>query len=229
MRLFLSSTLDGSIDLFVKEYELDPKATSVVYIPTAQSCFSQPSPVSERGSYRCLIERRFPVTICDLDKVTPAQMKEKMEKAKVIVCGGGNTYYLLYHMKRSGFDKLLPLLLQKGVIYVGSSAGSCVCSPNISYVKDQDDPTMAPELDDCTALGLVDFDIYPHCIEDYYAKNYSTSYLIDALKSRAIKIFLRDNQAIVVKGNEYKILSSLVIPDSIGNPLIPGSSDQVRG
>jgi dipeptidase E len=208
MRLFLSSTLDGSIDLFVNEYGLDPKVTPVVYIPTAQSCFSPQSPVSERGSYQCLIERRFPVTICDLDKVAPAQMKEKMEKAKVIVCGGGNTYYLLYHMKRSGFDKLLPLLLQKGVIYVGSSAGSCVCSPNISYVKDQDDPGMAPELKGHTALGLVDFEIYPHCIEDYYAQNYSVSYIIDALRSPAIKIFLRDNQAIVVSSGGYSIVST---------------------
>ncbi len=207
MRLFLSSTLDGSIDLFMKEYGLEPKSTPVVYIPTAENCFKPAREVSERGSYQCLIQKEFPVTICDLDKVTPTQMKEKMEKAKVIVCGGGNTYYLLYHMKRSGFDKLLPLLLQKGVIYVGSSAGSCVCSPDIAYVKDQDDPAMAPDLDDYTALGLVDFEIYPHCIEDYYAQNYSISYIIDALRSRAIKIFLRDNQAVVVKEDGHKIVS----------------------
>jgi dipeptidase E len=207
MHLFLSSGLEGSIDLFMKEYRLVPRETPVVYIPTAENCFRSPSPVSGRGSYQCLIERGFPVTICDLDKDSPDQMKEKMESAKVIVCGGGNTYYLLYHMKKSGFDTLLPSLLKRGMIYVGSSAGSCVCSPDISYVKDQDDPAMAPELTDYTALGLVDFEIYPHCIEDYYAQNYPVSYITDALKSTAIKIFLRDSQAVVVRDDGYRILA----------------------
>ena len=215
MRLFLSSTLDGSIDLFVKEYELDPKATSVVYIPTAENCFSPPRQISERGSYQCLIEQGFPITICDLDKDSLSEMQEKINNAKVIVCAGGNTFYLLYHMKKSGFDKLLPSLFEKEIIYVGSSAGSCVCSPNISYVRDEDDPGMAPKLKDYSGLNLVNFEIYPHCTEE--------------LESASEKIYLRDNQAIVVENNAYKILSSLVIPDSIGNPLIPGSSDQVRG
>jgi dipeptidase E len=207
MHLFLSSTLDGSIDLFMKEYGLDPRRSPTIYIPTAENCFHPPRTVRGRGSYQCLIERGFPVTICDLDKDSPDQMKEKMENAKVIVCGGGNTYYLLYHMKRSGFHTLLPDLLRKGVIYVGSSAGSCVCSPDISYVKDQDDPAMAPELTDSTALGLVDFEIYPHCIEDYYAQNYPVSYITDALRSPAIKIFLRDSQAVVVRDDGYRILA----------------------
>jgi peptidase E len=66
---------------------------------------------------------------------------------------------------------------------------------------------MAPELTDYTALGLVDFEIYPHCIEDYYAQNYPVSYITDALKSTAIKIFLRDSQAVVVRDDGYRILA----------------------
>ncbi len=193
MHLFLSSTLDGSIDLFVKEYGLDPKTTPVVYIPTAENCFSPPRQISERGSYRCLIDRGFSITICDLEKDDSDNMKEKMESAKVIVCAGGNTFYLLYHMKKSGFDKLLSSLLQKGIIYVGSSAGSCVCSPNISYVRDEDDPGMAPKLKDYSGLNLVNFEIYPHCTEE--------------IPSTTDKIFLRDNQAIVVNSGGYKIVS----------------------
>lgn len=215
MNLFLSSTLEGSIDLLIKEYSLVPTNTPIVYIPTAGNCYTPPRNPSERGSYQCLVERKFPVTICDLDKDTPAQVRNKMKTAKVVVCGGGNTYYLLYHMKRSGFDQLLQQLLDDGLIYVGSSAGSCVCSPDISYVKNQDDPSMAPKLNDYTALGLIDFDIYPHCIEDYYAQNYSVSYIIDALKSSAIKIFLRDNQAIVVKDGMCRIVSP--VPSSFAH------------
>lgn len=192
MHLFLSSTLDGTVDLFIKEYELDPKASPVVYIPTAENCFSPPRQLSDRGSYQCLIEQGFTITICDLDKNSPDEMQEKMKNAKVIVCAGGNTFFLLYHMKKSGFHKLLPSLLENDVIYVGSSAGSCVCSPDISYVKDADDPSLAPELKDFTGLGLVNFEIYPHCSEE--------------VSPTTEKIFLRDNQAIVVKDAEYRIV-----------------------
>ena len=194
MRLFLSSTLDGTIDLFMREYGMDPKITPVVYIPTAENCFSPPRQLSERGSYQCLIEQGFPITICDLDKDSLSEMQEKMKNAKVVVCAGGNTFYLLYHMKKSGFHKLLPSLLENDVIYVGSSAGSCVCSPDILYVRDEDDPSLAPDLEDYTALHLVDFKIYPHCTEE--------------IQSTIEKIFLRDNQAIVVSSGGYKIVST---------------------
>ena len=178
----------------MKEYGLDPKASPIVYIPTAENCFSPPRQLSERGSYQCLIEQGFTITLCDLDKDSQGEMQEKMNKAKVIVCAGGNTFYLLYHMKKSGFDTLLPSLLQKGIIYVGSSAGSCVCSPDISYVKDEDDPTLAPELKDYSGLNLVNFEIYPHCTEE--------------ILSTPEKIYLHDNQAIVVSSGGYRIVST---------------------
>jgi dipeptidase E len=178
----------------MKEYGLDPKTSLVVYIPTAENCFSPPRQLSERGSYQCLIERGFTVTICDLDTETPEKIKEKMKSARVVVCAGGNTFYLLYHMKESGFHKLLPSLLENDVIYVGSSAGSCVCSPDISYVKDEDDPSLAPELKDFTGLSLVNFEIYPHCTE--------------SIRSISEKIYLRDNQAIVVNSGGNRIVST---------------------
>lgn len=194
MNLFLSSTLEGSVDLLIKEYNLIPHGTPVVYIPTAGNCYTPPRNPSERGSYQCLIERSFAVTLCDLETDTPDKMRMKMKGAKVIVGAGGNSFYLLYHMRQSGFDQLLPQLLDDGLIYVGSSAGSCVCSPDISYVKDEDDPSLAPELKDYAALHLVDFEIYPHRTRE--------------LPPTPKAIFLRDNQAIVVNDTGYRIVSS---------------------
>jgi len=178
----------------MKEYGLDPKASPVVYIPTAENCFTPPRAISDRGSYQCLIAKGFPVTTCDLDKSSSDEVKARMENAKVIVCAGGNTFYLLYHMKKSGFDKLLPTLFMKHIIYVGSSAGSCVCSPDISYVKDEDDSALAPELKDFSGLSLVNFEIYPHRTEE--------------IPSTLDNIYLRDNQAIVVSDDGYRIVSA---------------------
>ncbi|MBP6993770.1 Type 1 glutamine amidotransferase-like domain-containing protein [Candidatus Woesebacteria bacterium] len=192
MNLFLASTLEGSINLLIKEYKLTPQETPVAYIPTAGNCYTPPRSPSERGSFQCLIERGFPVVLCDLETEKPNQMNDKMKGAKIIVGAGGNSFYLLHHMKRSGFDQLLPRLLDDGTIYVGSSAGSCVCCPDISYVQDEDDPGKAPDLTNYRGLNLVNFEIYPHCIEE--------------LESTPEKIYLRDHEAIVVKNDKYKMV-----------------------
>lgn len=206
MDLFLASTIEGTIDKLISEYAFTPGKTRVAYIATAQNCYTPVPTLTERGSYQCLIERGFPITVLNFEDETSETLEQKLRGVPLIVCAGGNTYYLLYHMNKSGFAKLLPSLLSTGVVYSGSSAGSCVCSPNIAYVKDQDDPKMAPELTDYTGLGLVDFEVYPHCIEEYYAQNYDKTYIFDALKSPAKKIFLRDHQAVVVKDTWYRVI-----------------------
>lgn len=206
MNLFLASAIDGSVDLLIREHMLDPLKTPTVYIPTAENCFNPPRKLEERGSYQCLIQRRFPVTVCELDKESGGTIRQKLSQTKIIVIGGGNTYFLLYHMRRSGFAEMLPALFAKGIIYVGSSAGSCVCSPDVGYVKDQDDPILAPKLSNLNGLNLVELEIYPHCIEPYYAQSYTHEYVYGALQSPAKKIFLRDHQAIVVKDTMYKIV-----------------------
>ncbi len=207
MTLYLASSLEGSIDALIRECSLDPKTTHVAYIPTAEHCFPHPRQVTERGSYQSLVSRGFAVTPLDLDTDSPQDIETKVSHAQMIVGAGGNTYYLLYHMRRSGFDSLLRRYLERGGIYVGSSAGSCVCTPDIAYIGDQDDPQLAPNLTDTRGLDLVDFTLYPHCIEDYAQDAYTPSYLRSALTREHPKIFLRDHQAVLVRDAWYRIVS----------------------
>ena len=208
MSLFLASTISQTIDIFIKELNVDPRKTKVLYIPTAGD-YKKPKPaLTDHDSYTCLVDKGFDIVPCELDVEEKGVIKEKMNRAQIIVVGGGNTYYLLSHMNKSGFREELGAALKRGAIYVGSSAGSCVCSPNISYVKDQDDPAEAKDLIDYTGLNLVDFEIYPHCIEPWYEENYPVKYLLDSHKSESKKIYLRDHQAIFVKADLYKIVSA---------------------
>ena len=71
--------------------------------------------------------------------------------------------YLSHWMRQSGLANLLPSLSES--VYVGVSAGSIVVTPyncdaefNLEFVPTGSD--MALEAD--TALGLVDFTLYPH-------------------------------------------------------------------
>lgn len=204
--LFLASTISQTIDLCIKEFKLNPQNTKVMYIPTAGD-YKNPRPALEdHDSYTCLIERGFNVIPCELDIEDTEVIKEKIKKVKMVVVGGGNTYFLLYHMKKSRFNNLINAFVKDDGLYVGSSAGSCICSPDISYINDQDDPNAAPDLKDHKSLGLIDFEIYPHCIEPWHEENYSAKYVIDSHKSASKKIYLRDHQALVVKDDWYKIV-----------------------
>lgn len=78
-----------------------------------------------------------------------------LEKADVLLVNGGDTLYLAHWMRESGLADLLPSL---DIVWVGLSAGSMVMSPRIG-----DDFVIwqQPSGDD-TALGVVDFAIFPH-------------------------------------------------------------------
>ncbi len=211
MTLFLASTISQTVGSLISETRITPSKTTVLYIPTAGDYITPRPALTDHDSYTCLADMGFKITSCELDSEDRKVIKEKIDKVKMVVVGGGNTYFLLYHMKKSEFSELVKDFVKRGGIYVGSSAGSCVCSPNIDYVKDQDDPKVAPELTDYTGLDLVDFEIYPHCIEPWYEANYSPKYMIESHKSDAKKIYLRDHQAVVVKNDYYKIIQNKVI------------------
>jgi dipeptidase E len=76
---------------------------------------------------------------------------------------GGNTFFLLQELKRSGADKLIVEHINRGKIYIGASAGSMIVSKDIEYAKYMDDPAVAEDLNnDFSALSIVDFYIVPH-------------------------------------------------------------------
>jgi dipeptidase E len=78
-----------------------------------------------------------------------------VEEADVLLVGGGDSLYLAHHMRASGLVDLLPAL---GAVWVGLSAGSMVVTPRIG----DDFKVWEPPGGGDTALGVVDFSIFPH-------------------------------------------------------------------
>ena len=71
------------------------------------------------------------------------EIKQRIIKADIIYCFGGNTEWLFKVFEKSGFNKLLPKLLETKV-WIGSSAGSMILGkmPSIltqSYIYKIDD------------------------------------------------------------------------------------------
>jgi dipeptidase E len=79
-----------------------------------------------------------------------------VQETDALLVGGGDPLYLCYWMRQSGLADLLPSLRQ--TVYVGVSAGSMVMAPNVG----EDFVRWKPPTGGDTALGLVDFSMFPH-------------------------------------------------------------------
>lgn len=87
----------------------------------------------------------------------------KIDNSKAIFVGGGNSFRLLTHLQQ--FDllsKINDAVLNKGLRYIGSSAGSNVACKTICTTNDM--PIVYPP-DGFDAIGLVPFQINPHYVD----------------------------------------------------------------
>lgn len=101
----------------------------------------------------------FPVDV-RFDKI----LLEEVLQSDVIHLSGGNTFYFLKHLKRSGMFPRLRDFVKRGGILTGLSAGAIIMTPTITTASfpefDRDDND--EHLKDFRSLGLVDFEFFPH-------------------------------------------------------------------
>src|SRR5690606_9475763 len=98
----------------------------------------------------------------EISTASRQEIESKIQKNDYIYITGGNTFFLLQELKRTGADKIIKEKVGFGKIYIGESAGAVVMSRNIEYVKDMDDSASAPDIGSFSSLGMVDFYPVPH-------------------------------------------------------------------
>jgi len=131
----------------------------------------------------------------DIENKSEKALRQFFSDKNVIHIEGGNTSYLLKVIKQSSFDKILKDLLNKGIIYVGTSAGSSIIGPTIEFSSHAIKGTTNKEL---RSLNLVPFLIKSHYTDDKEAE------YKERLKTLKYPIkFLRDGQGILVENNNY--------------------------
>ena len=145
-------------------------------------------------------ELGFQITEADISGMTEGKVRKLLKDTNIIYVQGGNTYHLLKCIKESGFDKVVKELLEKGVIYIGVSAGSYVAGPTIEQA-DWIHEHNRFGLTDLTAMNLVSFLLIVHYVPEY------KSILKEKIqKSKYEFKILTDDQAILVQDNNYKLV-----------------------
>lgn len=201
MKLFLSSYFKNVAPMLKKYTKCEGE--KVVFLITA----SKPEKVSfyVKSDRKMLLKLGFVVEDLDVSVESPSEVQKKIETCDCLFVEGGNTFFLLQELKRSGADRMILEHIQKNKLYIGASAGSMILSKNIEYAKHMDQVAWAPELKgDYRALGVIDFCIVPHYQNAPFKK------AADRILQEYTNCFslypIRNNQAVVVDGNNMELV-----------------------
>lgn len=204
-KLFLASSMRKLLvnkklkNELIKFLPKKPKNILVGHIPNASDPQKDKSYVQE--SIRQLESMGMKIRKIDLRKENKKSLKKKLDDCDIIFVNGGNTFYLLEIIRKSGFNKILPSLLDKGKIYLGASAGSYVTCPNIGAASWKHADRNINNLKNLTGLNLVPFIITAH-----FEENVRKAVEKGAKKTKLPVVALADKQALVVNGNKYKVV-----------------------
>jgi len=148
-------------------------------------------------------DKGYKAYIVDL-KDDPAIVKKLLSDADIINVSGGDGNYLMDQVKASGLDKYLKDLLNKGIVYLGTSAGSNLVTPSIGLGWWKPEETLEHK-----CLGIVDFCLAVHQKED--DDRSETQKIIDykmylqSVIEYPWKVYLlKDGQAIKVDGDNIE-------------------------
>ncbi|CAG0923526.1 unnamed protein product [Notodromas monacha] len=157
--LLSNSTMHGENYLayaepHIKDFFKKCNVDRVLFIPYALNDMDGYAEVAKKAFLRMGIE---------LDSIhTFSDPHWAAEKATGFFVGGGNTFLLLKRLYEADImDIIRRRVLQNGIPYVGSSAGTNVATVSINTTNDM--PIVQPP--SFQAIGLVHFNINPHYVD----------------------------------------------------------------
>lgn len=203
MKLFLASLASEVLDLVLPLLSSEPKNLKCAFIPTAADPYGDIPMPWMVGDREKLVSMGFSVSDYDLKGQDIKSLRQDLSQFQVIFVSGGNTFYLLSEVLKSGFDVVIKELLNKNVVYIGSSAGSMLMGPDLNHLTTVDHPEVVRELTDYTCLNLIKERILPHLGNPKYADRHG-----ELLANWGNKILpLRDDQVLIVNGDNIEVIT----------------------
>lgn len=198
MKLFLASEAKHPLSVeTLREFMCGFNGKRVAYIPTAANAQGWES-WKLGGSWNLVQTLGMDISLIVLEECSPETILEKVSGCDIIWVSGGQCGYLLYWMRRMRLEQHIKELLERGAVYVGSSAGSMITGHSLDIVEwypgeYEYGASVIP------GLGLVDFDILPHYREDMdeeIRKSYKGNDLY----------LLKDGEVVIVDGDVIRLI-----------------------
>lgn len=128
----------------------------VLFIP-----YARPGGISY-DEYTAIAKKAFAIIHIDVKGLHEfSNPKEAIQKAEGIFTGGGNTFELVNQLYKNDVLMDLKQVLENGVPYLGTSAGSNICGVNMKNTNDM--PIVYPP--NFKTLGCIPFNINAHYLD----------------------------------------------------------------
>ena len=148
-----------------------------------------------------MAQGRINFTEADIESKTLDELRDFFKDKNVIHMEGGNTFYLLKAIRKIGFDTLIKELIDREVVYVGTSAGAYVACPTIEMATWGPNVKDMCGLNDLNALNLVPFLMKVHYTDDV------KELITEKIKQCKYPVrVLRDGQGILVEDDVNKFV-----------------------
>lgn len=205
-KLFLASDAATTLELVKPLMPKPLEEVKAAFIPTAGALYENIDYLDEeKEELKQLVGE---VTEIDLKTTQGEELAKIMQQMDVVLVAGGNTFYLLDWVRKSGFDEIVKKRISEGLVYIGSSAGSILCCPTIAGAKRFDPPEVVPELTDYSGLHFVDFVIIPHTEQEKYKQRIEET--TAELQENGLEVVhLTNDQVVVVEGDEWEVVTTL--------------------
>ncbi|MCG3671657.1 peptidase E [Aliarcobacter butzleri] len=202
-KLFLASSFKDVANIFA-DFEKDLKGKTVTFIPTASKVEKVVFYVN--SGKKALQKLGLIIDELDISTASNDEINSKLRNNDFIYITGGNTFFLLQELKKTGADKIIIDEINKGKLYIGESAGAIVTSANVEYAKRMDDVKKAPNLTEFSGLNLVDFYVIPHYTNFPFEK--TVEKIIEDYSSKLNLSPISNKDAILVVDNKIDFIQS---------------------
>lgn len=141
----------------------------------------------------------------DLTTATKDSIRAALTGKTMVWVMAGNTFYLNFHLHKSGFAEIIKELVAEGLVYGGESAGAVVAGSTIHGAEKVDDPKEAPEVI-WQGLGLVDHGILPHADWEKYREPMAAAK--QEMERFTTVLALTNDQAVVITDESEEVINN---------------------
>ena len=200
--MILVSSFKDVASIF-EQFAGDVKGKTVTFIPTA-SVVEKVNFFVKSGR-KALEKMGLLVDELDVSTATTEEITDKLTNNDYIYITGGNTFFLLQELRKSGADKVIIREIKSGKLYIGESAGLMVVAPNVEFANSMDSIKKAPELDSTEGLGMIDFYPVPHYTNMPFIK--AVTKIIATYGESLVLKPISNHQAILIHDDDVEIVS----------------------